>query len=99
MEQDITIKQKNYERASRLLGELFEVDSDITEQINRCIQRYGVGEFFKNLEAFDFSEDVLEKLEAVRMVLFGMGEEVMTDILKDSSGIQKLEEQKGGAKL
>jgi hypothetical protein len=91
MEQDIIIKQKNYERASRLLGELFEVDSDITEQINRCIQHYGASRFFKNLEAFDFSEDVVEKLKAVRMVLFGMGEEDMT-------AIQKHEEPKGGAK-
>lgn len=92
MDQDITIKQKNYEKASRLLGELFDTDSDITEQINRNIQHYGAGRFFKSLEAFDFSEDVLEKLQAVRMVLFGMGEEDMT-------AIQKHEESKGGAKM
>ena len=92
MEQDITIKQKNYERASQLLGELFEVDSDITEQINRCIQHYGASGFFKKLEVFDFSGDVFEKLKAVRMVLFGIGEEDMTDM-------QKHEEPKGGAKL
>ena len=100
MEQNNAIKQENYERASQLLGELFEVDSDITEQINRCIQRYGASGFFKNLEAFDFSEDVFEKLKAVRMVLFGMGEEAaMADMLKDASYIQKPEKPKGGAKL
>ena len=60
MEQDINI-QKNYERASRLLGELFEVDSDITEQINRRIRQYGAGAFFQNLGTFDFPEDVLQK--------------------------------------
>ncbi len=92
MEQDITIKQKNYEKASRLLGELFDADSDITEQINRCIQQYGACGFFKNLEVFDFSGDVFEKLQAVRMVLFGMGEEDMT-------AIEKHEEPKGGARL
>lgn len=92
MEKDIAFKQRDYERASRLLGELFEVDSDITEQINYCIRCHGIGRFFKNLETFDFSEDVVEKLKAVRMVLYGMGEEVMTDI-------QKHEEPKGGAGL
>ena len=91
MEKDIAFKRRDYERASRLLGELFEVDSDIIEQINRCIQHYGACGFFKNLKAFDFSGDVFEKLEAVRMVLFGMGEEDMT-------AIQKHEEPKGGAK-
>lgn len=92
MEKDITFKQRDYERASQLLGELFEVNSDITEQINCCIRRYGIGRFFKKLETFDFSEDVVEKLKAVRMVLFGMGEEVVTDI-------QKLEKPERGAGL
>lgn len=92
MEKDIAFKQRDYERASRLLGELFEVDSDITEQINCCIRRYGIGRFFKNLETFDFSEDVVEKLKAVRMVLFGMGEEAATDR-------QKFENPEGGTGL
>jgi len=64
MEQEPAIKQKNYERASQLLGRLFEVDSDITEQINRCLQDYGAKGFFRNLESFDFSEDVFKKLKA-----------------------------------
>ena len=72
------------------MGELFEVGSDITEQINRGIQYHGAGRFFKNLEAFEFSEDVLQKLEAVRMVLFGIGEEAAPDL-------QKLEDSVGGA--
>lgn len=93
MEQDHVTRQKNYERASLLLGELFKVDSDITGQINTCIQQYGVGIFFKNLENFDFSRDVLGKLEAVRMVLFGIGvETAMTDTPEPES-------LKGGAKL
>lgn len=92
MEQDININRKNYEKASRLLGELFEADSGITEQISRNIQHYGAGRFFKSLETFDFSEDVLEKLQAVRMVLFGMGEEEMT-------AVQMHEETKGGVKV
>ena len=92
MKQESAMKQKDYERASRLLGKLFEVDSDITEQMNRCLQDYGANGFFKNLEAFDFSGDVFEKLKAVRMVLVGMGEEAATDL-------QKLEKPGGGAKL
>lgn len=35
MEQEPAIKQKDYERASQLLGRLFDIDSDIKEQINR----------------------------------------------------------------
>ncbi|ODA43200.1 hypothetical protein [Desulfosporosinus sp. BG] len=91
MEQEPAIKQKDYQRASRLLGRLFEVDSDITEQINRCLQDYGANGFFRNLGTFDFSEDVFEKLKAVRMVLFGMGEEAVPDL-------QKLEKPEGRAK-
>lgn len=91
MKQESAMKQKDYERASRLLGKLFEVDSDITEQINRDIQYHGANGFFRNLETFDFSEDVFEKLKAVRMVLYGMGEEAATDL-------QKLEKPEGGAK-
>lgn len=91
MEQDIAFNQRDYEKASRLLGDLFEVDSDSIEQIKCCIRHHGAGSFLKNLETFDFSEDVAEKLNAVRMVLYGMGEEVLTDI-------QKYEEPKGSAK-
>lgn len=74
MEQNMTTKQKNYERASSLLGELFDTTSDITEQINGCIRHNGVSKFFENLEAFDFSGEVLEKLQAVKMVLYGVEE-------------------------
>ena len=91
MEQEPAIKQKDYEGASQLLGRLFDVDSDITEQINRCLQDYGANGFFRNLESFDFSEDVFEKLKAVRIVLYGMREEAETDL-------QKLEKPEGGEK-
>ena len=97
MLQDKTIKQKDYERASQLLGRLFEVDSDITEQISRCIQYNGAEAFFKNLESFDFSADVFEKLDAVRLVLFGMGEEVMPEVLIDEITTQKIDSTEGGA--
>jgi hypothetical protein len=75
MKQIATIKQKNYEKASQLLGELFDAASNITEQINCCIQSNGISMFFENLEAFDFSEDVIEKLKAVKTVLFEIDEE------------------------
>ena len=98
MLQDKTIKRKDYERASQLLGKLFEVDSDITEQISRCIQYYGAEKFFKTLETFDFSADVFEKLNAVRLVLFGMGEEIMPEVLIDEIRTQKIDSTEGGAK-
>ena len=72
-----TIKQRDYERASSLLGKLFAFDSDITDEINKCIQINGVEGFFKKLESFDFSADIYEKLNAVRLVLFGLGEDVL----------------------
>ncbi|WP_353852776.1 hypothetical protein [Dehalobacter restrictus] len=100
MEQNTAIKQKDYERASQLLVRLFEVDSDITEQINRCLQDYGANGFFRNLKSFDFSEDVFEKLKAVGMVLFGMGEEAaVTGMPKNTPEIRKPEKPKGGAGL
>ncbi len=72
-----TIKQRDYERASSLLGELFEFDSDITDEINKYIQIYGVEGFFNKLATFDFSVDVYEKLNAVKLVLYGLGEDVL----------------------
>ena len=74
MNKDKTIKKEDYERASLLLGKLFEIESDVTDQINTCIQYHGVELFFKNLETFDFSLDIFEKLNAVRMVLNGIME-------------------------
>ena len=96
MKQDNTIKQKDYDGASQLLGKLFEVDSDITEQISRCIQYYGADGFFNNLETFDFSADVFGKLNAVRLVLFGMGEEVMWDLQNDELQKQRIDSSEGG---
>lgn len=90
---NITIKQKDYERASSLLGKLFAFDSDITDEINKCIQINGVEGFFKKLESFDFSPDVYEKLNAVRLILFGLGE----DVLNPESIDIKLKTLEGGA--
>ncbi|SHH68581.1 hypothetical protein [Desulfosporosinus lacus] len=88
MEQINIIMQKDYERATLLLGDLFEIDSDIIEQINCCIQNYGIGSFFKNLKTFDFPADVAEKLNAVGMVLYGMSEESLpvAQIFKEPKG-------------
>lgn len=97
MLKDNTIKQKDYDGASQLLGKLLEFDSDITEQISRCIQYYGAGGFFKNLETFDFPLDVFEKLNAVRLVLFGMGEDVLPDVLKDELQAYRIDSSEGGA--
>lgn len=77
MEQTRTIRQQNYEKASLLLGKLFDASSDITEQIDCYIRHNGIGAFFENLEASDFSGEVLEKLRAVKTVLFGLSEEAM----------------------
>lgn len=80
MEQAQTIRQQNYEKASLLLGELFDASSDITEQIGCHIRHNGIGAFFENLEASDFSGEVLEKLRAVKTVLFGLSEEAAAPV-------------------
>lgn len=72
--------QKDYERVSRLLGDLFEVNSDIIEQIYCHIQKNGIGSLLNHPEASGFSPNVVEKLEAVGMVLYGIGEESLSDV-------------------
>ncbi|MEN3005966.1 hypothetical protein [Dehalobacterium formicoaceticum] len=89
MEQKNSFTQRDYERASRLLGDLFEVNSDIIEQICCHIQKNGIVSFFNTPNTFDFSPDIAEKLEAVGMVLYGMGEESL-------AVVQNFKEPKGG---
>lgn len=88
-----TIKQGDYERASSLLGKLFTFDSNILDKIKKYIQINGVEGFFKKLESFDFAPYVYEKLNAVRLVLFGLGE----DVLYPESVDIKLKALEGGA--
>ena len=80
MKKKTDFMQKDYERVSRLLGDLFEVNSDIIEQIYCHIQKNGI--------AFGFSPDVVEKLNAVGMVLYGIGEKSLSDVqnTKDRGG-------------
>lgn len=66
------IKSTEYEKASRLLSKLIDADSDIADQINTLVQRQGVANFFKNLKKQELSPDVLEKLQAVKLVLRGL---------------------------
>ncbi len=89
MEQKNTFTQRNYKKASQLLGDLFETNSDIVEQINCHIQGNGIGNFFKNLESFGFPVDIAEKLDAVGMVLYGIGEQSLPVV-------QNPKEPKGG---
>ena len=74
MLQERKINNSEYQRAVSLLSKLFEFDSDIEKQINRYIQNYGICHFFENLEAFELSVDTIIKLQAVRLVLFGLDE-------------------------
>lgn len=66
------IKNSDYEKASKLLSKLIDADSDVAEQINNLIQQQGVSKFFKNLEKHELSPDILEKLQAVKLVLLGL---------------------------
>lgn len=89
---DIKVSDSDYERASQLLGKLFEVDSDITYEISRYIKYNGITGFFRNIEAFNFPADVFEKLNAVRLVLFSLGDD---SIIPEAM----IDEMKAGEKL
>lgn len=69
MTQITTIKHNEYEKASRLLGELFELDSHVEQQINCYMQHYGIIRFFNELESLELSSDVIRKLSSVRDIL------------------------------
>ena len=66
------INNSEYQKAVNLLSRLFEFDSDIEKQINGYIQTFGICHFFENLEAFELSADTIIKLQAVRLVLYGL---------------------------
>lgn len=89
------IKQSNYERASQLLGKLFDVDSDIVEQINTGISHNGIRGFFKNLDAYDFTGEVYSKLTTVRHMLFATRTESMPKYLLHEH-ISKYDSAEGG---
>ena len=60
------------------------IDSDITEQIQQVHQYNGAEAFSKNLESFDFSADVFEKLDEAYAVRYGRrsDEELLTDEIR-----------------
>ena len=74
MTQERVINRSEYQRAVALLSKMVEFDSEVEKQINGYIQNWGVCHFFENLEAFEFSADTVIKLQAVRMILFGLDE-------------------------
>lgn len=65
------IQNSDYERASKQLSKLIDADCDVAQQINNCIQHYGVVKFFTKLDTFEFSPEIVEKLRAVKVVLYG----------------------------
>jgi hypothetical protein len=69
MKQQMDIKPQEYEKAVHLLTELLELDTGTEEKINKYIRNYGIGNFFNNLEAFNFSPETFEKLQALRSIL------------------------------
>ena len=71
------IREQNYDKASELLGKLFDATSDVSDQIRSYIRTNGVSRFFDNLSDYDFSPDVVEKLQAVRDVLYGLDREML----------------------
>ncbi|MHB1454216.1 MAG: hypothetical protein ACYCYM_09745 [Saccharofermentanales bacterium] len=86
------IREQNYEKASELLGRLFGSAPDVAGQINSCIKANGVAMFFDCLDRYEFSPDILEKLQAVRSVLYGLEENDRWD----GKGLAEIEEAEGG---
>lgn len=80
MQQERKISNSEYQKAVSLLSRLFKFDFDLEKQINGYIHNYGICHFFENLEAFELSVDTIIKLQAVRLVLFGLEGEVSKEM-------------------
>jgi len=63
------IKNQDYANASKLLSSLIGAEAKVEQQINNYIQHYGVTNIFSKLDAFGFAVDIVEKLNAVKVIL------------------------------
>lgn len=71
MNRENKIKSNEIKKAALLMSRLIEFDSDVEKDINGYISRYGITYFFNNLETFELSSDIIFKLQALRVILFG----------------------------
>lgn len=65
------IKPMEYEKVSKLITKIIDVENDVNTviQLKRLLQKKGIVNFFINLEEQNLSTDVLEKLKAVKLFL------------------------------
>ncbi|TYQ17828.1 UNVERIFIED_CONTAM: hypothetical protein Cloal_0200 [Acetivibrio alkalicellulosi] len=54
---------------SSLLGQLFDLDIDIEEKITGYIENHGIKRFLKDASKIDLPNDVIDKIERLRLVL------------------------------
>lgn len=69
------ISQAQYGNAAALLSMLFEFNSDIEQQINLYLQKYGIVYFFEHFEELELDYSTILRLQAVREVLFRLESE------------------------
>jgi len=63
------IKNPEYKNASELLSNLIDADTKVEQQINDYIQHYGVTKFLSKLDMLEFPAEIIEKLNAVKVIL------------------------------
>jgi len=68
------MKQQNqmsseYQKAVNAVVKLLELNTEDKEKIEHHIRCLGIRVFFSNLEAFNFHEEVLEKLQSLQSVI------------------------------
>lgn len=71
------MKQQNqtsseYQRALNAVVKLLDLDEKVKEKLEHHIRNLGIRVFFSNLEAFNFQEEVLEKLQSLQSVIKAM---------------------------
>jgi dissimilatory sulfite reductase (desulfoviridin) alpha/beta subunit len=58
-----------YQKAAKIIAKLMELDEETKKKISEQIQSFGIGHFLENLGAFNFSDEVMDKLQALYIVL------------------------------
>lgn len=62
----------NEEETARRLGELLDADPEETEIMKEIIRQNGIRVFFERLEDWKLPAELAEKLQALRLIVWGM---------------------------
>lgn len=68
-----------YQKAAAILSDLLELDGATKQKISEQIQAFGIGHFLENVNAFDFTHEVRDKLQTLYLVLRYIETDKITD--------------------